>query len=101
MNRAVTIVIPEKIAEPASVAPTRAWLTPLELGSLAAIWGASFMFQRVAAPHFGALPLGEIRLALGALVLLPFLWRERAAFPLKLWPTLALIGAINSADYRR
>lgn len=74
-----------------------AWLTPLELGALAAIWGASFMFQRIAAPEFGALPLGEVRLALGAIVLLPFLWRERGSFPHRLWPTLAMIGAINSA----
>jgi drug/metabolite transporter (DMT)-like permease len=83
--------------EPAASAHPRAWLTPVELGLLAAIWGASFMFQRVAAPEFGALPLGEIRLALGAVVLWPFLWRDRAAFPLRRWPALALIGAINSA----
>lgn len=92
MNRTATAAL----ATPAP-ALDRDWLTPLELGALAAIWGASFMFQRVAAPDFGALALGEIRLALGALVLLPFLWRDRAAFPLRLWPTLALIGAINSA----
>ena len=73
------------------------WLTTVELGSLAAIWGASFMFQRVAAPEFGALPLGEIRLVLGALVLLPFLWRDRLQFPAALWPRLLVIGAINSA----
>jgi len=75
----------------------RAWLTPLELGLLAAMWGASFMFQRVAAPAFGTLPLVELRLALGALVLLPFLWIARASFPLRLWPRLAVIGAVNSA----
>ncbi|MBZ4417271.1 DMT family transporter [Myxococcus sp. RHSTA-1-4] len=74
-----------------------AWLTPLELGLLGAIWGASFMFMRVAARDFGALPLVEIRLALGALVLMPFLWRARAALTPTLWPKLALIGAINSA----
>jgi len=75
----------------------RSWQTPLELGVLGAIWGASFLFMRVAAKDFGAAPLVEIRLALGALILLPFLWRERAAFPPQLWPKLALIGAINSA----
>lgn len=75
----------------------RAWLTPLELGLLAAMWGASFMFQRVAAPEFGTMPLVEIRLALGAVVLLPFLWVARRSFPLRIWPRLALIGAINSA----
>ena len=73
------------------------WLTPLELTLLGAIWGASFLFMRVAANDFGPVPLVEVRLALGAMVLLPFLWRARAAFPLGLWPKLALIGAINSA----
>lgn len=108
MNRAADIVIPDLEAVPApapalarvdvvAARPPAAWLTPVELGALAAIWGASFMFQRVAAPEFGALPLGELRLALGAAVLLPFLWRERNHFPLRLWPTLLLIGAINSA----
>lgn len=78
-------------------ATTRDWMTPLELTVLGAIWGASFLFMRVAANDFGAVPLVEVRLALGALVLLPFLWRARARFPARLWPKLALIGAINSA----
>jgi drug/metabolite transporter (DMT)-like permease len=77
--------------------PERAWLTPAELAVLGAIWGASFLFMRVAAPDFGPFALVEVRLGLGSLVLLPFLWRARAQFPLKLWPKLALIGAINSA----
>jgi drug/metabolite transporter (DMT)-like permease len=64
---------------------------------LGAIWGASFMFMRVASRDFGAAPLVELRLVLGTLVLLPFLWRARASFPLKRWPMLALVGAINSA----
>ena len=75
----------------------RAWLTPLELGLLGAIWGASFLFMRVSAPEFGVFALVEVRLALGSVVLLPFLWRARVSFPLRLWPKLALIGAINSA----
>ncbi len=75
----------------------RGWLTPLELALLGAIWGASFLFMRVAARDFGAIALVEVRLGLGSLVLLPFLWRARAQFPLKLWPKLAIIGAINSA----
>ena len=73
------------------------WQTPLELTLLGAIWGASFLFMRVAANDFGAVPLVEVRLALGALVLLPFLWRARRAFPARSWPKLALIGAFNSA----
>ena len=74
-----------------------AWLTPLELAALGAIWGPSFLFMRIAARDFGPIPLVEVRLALGSLVLLPFLWRSRAMFPRALWPKLALIGAINSA----
>jgi drug/metabolite transporter (DMT)-like permease len=75
----------------------QSWQVALELTVLGAIWGASFLFMRVAAQDFGAIALVEVRLALGAIVLLPFLWRARALFPLKLWPKLALIGAINSA----
>lgn len=82
------------VVEPVAL---RAWLTPLEITVLGAIWGASFLFMRVAAPQFGPVPLVELRLGLGALVLLPFLWRARASFPVALWPKLALIGAINSA----
>jgi drug/metabolite transporter (DMT)-like permease len=93
MNRAADIVLP--VLE--TPAPARPWLDAFELGLLGAIWGASFLFQRVSAPEFGALPLGELRLVLGAAVLLPFLWRDRASFPLPLWPRVALVGAINSA----
>ena len=75
-----------------------AWITPLELTVLGAIWGASFLFMRVAANDFGAVPLVWVRLGLGSLVLLPFLWRARRQFSSgKLWGKLALIGAINSA----
>jgi drug/metabolite transporter (DMT)-like permease len=91
--------IPAPCQVPTALAthPERAWLTPLELGVLGAIWGASFLFMRVAAPQFGAVPLVGLRLASGALVLLPFLWSARHRFPLALWPRLAVIGAINSA----
>ncbi len=73
------------------------WLTPLELAVLGAIWGASFLFMRVAAPEFGAFALVEVRLLSGALVLLPFLWLARRRFPLKLWGVIAGIAAINTA----
>ena len=93
--------MPSSDSTPAAhaVAPAAAvdWLTPTELGLLGAIWGASFMFQRIAAPEFGAMALAELRLVFGALVLLPFLLRERRRFPAARWPMLALIGAINSA----
>ncbi|CAD0319414.1 DMT family transporter [Xanthomonas hortorum] len=75
----------------------REWRTPLELGFLGIVWGCSFLFMRVAAPNFGTVVLVEIRLALGALVLLPFLWLARERFPLQRWPMLAAIGVLNSA----
>ncbi|HYL01379.1 MAG TPA: DMT family transporter [Steroidobacteraceae bacterium] len=72
------------------------WRTPLELTLLGAIWGGSFLFMRVAAADFGPLPLVEARLALGGLVLTPFLWRARAQFTPGLWLRIAAIAAINS-----
>ncbi len=73
------------------------WLTPLELTVLGAIWGASFLFMRVSAREFGAVPLVEVRLALGAVLLLPLLWGGRAHFTRKHIGPLIFISAINSA----
>jgi len=80
-----------------AVARGRDWRTPLELGVLGAIWGCSFLFMRIAAPKFGPFALVELRLLLGALVLLPFLWKARAQFPLRRWRWLVPIGLVNSA----
>lgn len=68
----------------------------VQLIVLGAIWGASFLFLRLAVNDFGPIPLVEVRLALGSVLLLPFLWRDRAHFSLQRWPMMALIGAINS-----
>ncbi|HEY3785101.1 MAG TPA: DMT family transporter [Steroidobacteraceae bacterium] len=78
-------------------APAGPWLTPVELLFLGAIWGASFLFMRVAAVHFGAFALVEVRLSLGALVLLPLLWRSRSQLGRRQWLKLAGIAAVNSA----
>lgn len=89
-------VVAQPLASP-STAMTRDWRTPLELLVLGAIWGSSFLFMRIAAKPFGAFALVDIRLALGAIILLPFLWRDRAQFTRAMWPKLAIIGVINSA----
>jgi drug/metabolite transporter (DMT)-like permease len=81
----------------AAGAVERDWRTPLELTLLGAIWGCSFLFMRVAVPSFGPYALVEVRLLLGALVLLPFLWQARAQFPARRWRWLVPIGLINSA----
>lgn len=78
-----------RVAEPS-------WRTPLELTLLGAVWGGSFLFMRVAAKDFGALPLVELRLALGALALSPFLWRARAQFTAALWVRITGIALVNS-----
>jgi drug/metabolite transporter (DMT)-like permease len=81
-----------------SLPPSEAsgWRTPVELTLLGAVWGGSFLFMRVAAADFGAFALVDLRLALGALILLPFLWRERARFTPAVWLRVLGIASINS-----
>ena len=71
--------------------------TPIELLALGAIWGGSFLFMRIAAADFGPFALVEMRIALGALILLPFLWRARAQLTRTHWQRFAIVGALNSA----
>lgn len=74
----------------------RDWRTPVELLVLAAIWGGSFLFLRITAPKFGPLALVDVRLALGALVLSPFLWRARRQLAAAGWFKIAAIGLVNT-----
>lgn len=65
---------------------------------LAALWGASFLFMRMAAPAFGPFALVEVRVAIAAAFLLPLLaWRGGLASLRARAPTLALVGVLNSA----
>jgi drug/metabolite transporter (DMT)-like permease len=73
------------------------WLTPVELALLGAIWGASFLLMRIAALDFGPFALVEVRLALGALILMPFLWWDRTSFTRRSVVRLAGIGLVSSA----
>jgi drug/metabolite transporter (DMT)-like permease len=72
----------------------------MELLLLGAVWGASFLFMRMAVPEFGAIALVEIRIGIAALFLLGvLLWqnRERLREMVSLAKPLTLVGAINSA----
>lgn len=65
---------------------------------LAAIWGSSYMFMRIAAPGFGPLPMVMLRLAGAALLFLPWLLRQPIRPLLRRnVPALFLLGAMNSA----
>ena len=65
---------------------------------LAALWGASFLFMRIAVPQFGPVPLVAVRVAIAALALLPLLARRNELRQLRTHaPRLALLGALNSA----
>ena len=70
----------------------------VELLLLAAIWGGSFLFMRVAVPEFGPIPLIEIRVAVAALFLSAVL-ALRGGFSGMRGRIFALsvVGAINSA----
>ena len=77
-------------------APKKPWLTEFLL--LAAIWGASFLFMRLGAVEFGALPTAGVRVAIAALFLLPLLlWRGLGPQLARHWKKTFFIGLLNSA----
>ncbi|QDQ81480.1 DMT family transporter [Paraburkholderia megapolitana] len=68
--------------------------------SLAALWGASYLFIRMGAGQFGAVPLAGARAALAALMLTPLLALRGAGGLRELrmhWKPIALVGITNSA----
>ncbi|NQD36721.1 DMT family transporter [Permianibacter sp. IMCC34836] len=70
----------------------------IELLVLAAIWGSSFLFMRVAAPEFGPVPLIFIRVGIAMVFLLAILsWQGGLASLRGKTGHFALVGAINSA----
>lgn len=72
------------------------WL--IEFVLLAAIWGSSFLFMRLGALEFGALPTAGLRVAIAALFLLPFLlWRGFGPQLARHWQKIFFVGLINSA----
>jgi drug/metabolite transporter (DMT)-like permease len=74
----------------------KAWLIDFVL--LAAMWGASFMFMRVAARDMGALPAAGLRVCIAALALLPLLLFKGLGASLRQhWKLTFAVGIINSA----
>lgn len=69
-----------------------------ELLLLAALWGGSFLFMRIAAPVFGPVALIELRVGLAAALLLPVLaWRGYLPVLWQRAGALIVVGVTNSA----
>ena len=69
-----------------------------ELLALAALWGGSFLFMRVAVPAFGPLALAFLRVFGAALMLVPLLAaRGELASLRRHWRPIAVVGFVNSA----
>jgi len=69
-----------------------------ELLLLAAIWGSSFLFMRLGAGQFGAVPLSWLRVSGASLVLLPLLaWRGEWCALRRHWKPIFVVGVTNSA----
>ncbi len=82
------------IPAPAAAQP-KGWL--LDLVMLGALWGASFLFMRVGAAEFGALPAAGLRVAVATLFLLPLmLLRGHGPALARHWKATLAIGVLNS-----
>lgn len=64
---------------------------------LGAIWGASFLFMRIAAPILGPVSLIQWRLIFATLALIPFACRKQKKLNKGEYSHLLVIGIINSA----
>lgn len=65
---------------------------------LAALWGGSFVFIRVAAPALGAIPLAFARVSLAAAALLALAVAQRRMPDFRRhWREFAVVGVVNSA----
>jgi drug/metabolite transporter (DMT)-like permease len=76
-------------------------MTPRRLAmllSLAALWGASFLFMRVAVPAFGPIVLADARVALAGVVLFGYAAAIGARPALReRWRDYLLLGSVNAA----
>jgi drug/metabolite transporter (DMT)-like permease len=73
-------------------------LSSVRLVSLAAIWGASFLFLRIAVPQLGVATVVGTRVVLAALLLWAVsLWQGKSLRVASNWKQYLIIGVFNSA----
>ena len=69
-----------------------------ELIALAAVWGGSFLFMRLAVPAFGPVAVAALRVAGASLLLVPLLaMRGNLGELRRHWRAIAVLGVTNSA----
>jgi drug/metabolite transporter (DMT)-like permease len=69
----------------------------IDFVALAAIWGSSFLFMRLAVVEFGPLPTAAVRVVIASAFLLPLmLWKGHGPVLRKHWLAICLIGVLNS-----
>jgi drug/metabolite transporter (DMT)-like permease len=65
---------------------------------LGALWGAAFMFMRIAVPEFGAVATAGVRVALACAIMLAVVLAMRLPFPLRThWKRYVAVGGVNTA----
>ncbi len=70
----------------------------IDLILIAALWGSSFLFIRMAVPDFGPIALSGLRTLAGGLLLLPLLFLQGKLGLLRAhWGGIVVIGMFNSA----
>jgi drug/metabolite transporter (DMT)-like permease len=90
-----SVKMPAALAVPGSLS-TRSWVVDFLL--LAAIWGSSFLFTRMATVEFGPVPTAGLRVTVAAVSLLPLLLLRGLAPVLRRnWRMIFVVGLLNSA----
>ncbi|MDM0111882.1 DMT family transporter [Variovorax sp. J22R133] len=80
---------------PPAPAKARSWLPDLLL--LGALWGASFLFMRIGAAEFGAVPTAGVRVGIAMVALIPImLVRGQGPDLARHWKATLTVGFFNS-----